>query len=170
MERSCAAGLLLWWCCRRRRQQQQTSNSKWQLPKQEAASGSSWTAFVSRPFKKRPPTNLVASKAVDLGPPMEDPEKPLPGSFSSQGLQQNALEGKGPAPMHTYTQPMPLKQQVSPSYCCFCACISPYAVTLVYMQKQSASEHNTNTIMPAKTSTAMCCDNKDACHTPADVL
>ena len=105
------AGVLLWVCCRRRRQQKQSSG-KWQLPKEEAAPGPSWGAaalgFLGRPFQRRSPTNLVASKAVDLSPAMEDPEQPSFDSFSVKGMQPDALDT---APMGYYQQQLPPDQQ-----------------------------------------------------------
>ena len=101
-----SAGAFLWWCCRRRRRQQQASTGKWQLPKEEAASGPSWAAstgsFLSRPFRIRAPPTLGASTSIDMSPATEDPEKPPFDSFTAQGLHQSAPEGSGP-PMHTFT-------------------------------------------------------------------
>lgn len=105
------AGALLWFCCRRRLQQKRPT-AKWQLPKEEASSGPSWGAatlgFVGRPFRKSPPTNLVASKAVDLTPALEDPERPSFDSFSTKGLHPAAPQ---PSSVDYYMQQLPADNQ-----------------------------------------------------------
>lgn len=107
-----AAGIILWYCCRRRRHQKQHSG-KLQLPKDKTASGSSRAsaslALLGRPFRRRSPTNLVASKAVDLTPAMEDPDRPSFDSFSGKGLHHGAL---GPSPVDMYMQQLPSEHQV----------------------------------------------------------
>ena len=94
---ACCAGALLWFCCRRRRRQQSHPGGK--LPSSHQSSPSwgkgSAAALISRPFRKAPPKNLVASKAVDLSPSLADPEQP---SFTS------GLHPAGPAPDHTLAQ------------------------------------------------------------------
>lgn len=57
--------------------------------------GASAAALITRPFRKAPPKNLVASKAVDLSPGLMDPEQP---SFST------GLHPAGPATEHTPAQ------------------------------------------------------------------
>lgn len=105
------AGALLWFCCRRRHQQKRPT-AKWQLPKEEASSGPSWGAatlgFLGRPFKKSPPANLVASKAVDLTPALEDPERPSFDSFSTKGLHPAAPQ---PSSVDYYMQQLPADNQ-----------------------------------------------------------
>lgn len=64
------------------------------------------SALVKRPFRKAPPKNLVASKAVDLTPAVMDPEQP---SFTT-GSNQTALL-PGHAPVKMYTQQMPADYQ-----------------------------------------------------------
>lgn len=89
-------GALLWFCCRRRHQQ---SHPGGKLPSSHQGSpswgGGSAAALISRPFRKAPPKNLVASKAVDLSPSLVDPEQP---SFTT------GLHPAGPAPEHTPAQ------------------------------------------------------------------
>ncbi len=65
-------------------------------------------AFFRKPFQKRPATNLVASKAVDLSPPMEDPERPSFDSFTAQGLH---LDAPATAPVDFYKQQLPAEHQ-----------------------------------------------------------
>ncbi|KAL0030014.1 hypothetical protein WJX79_001051 [Trebouxia sp. C0005] len=105
------AGALLWFCCWRCRQQKRPL-AKWQFPKEEASSGPSWGAatlgFLGRPFRKSPPTNLVASKAVDLTPAMEDPERPSFDSFSTKELHPTAPQ---PSSVDFYMQQLPADNQ-----------------------------------------------------------
>ena len=94
------AGALLWFCCRRRRQHHQPGG-KFSASHQDSSSrgGASAAAFVKRPFRKAPPKNLVASKAVDLSPALIDPEQP---SFTTGPRQTTS--GSGHTPVHFYTQ------------------------------------------------------------------
>ena len=102
------AGILLWFCCRH---QQKRPTAKWQLPKEEASSGLSWGAatrgFLGRPFRKSPPINLVASKAVDLTPALEDPERPSFDSFSTKRLHPAAPQPS----VDYYMQQLPADNQ-----------------------------------------------------------
>lgn len=105
------AGALLWFCCRRRRQQSEPGG-KLPLSQQGSPSwgGASAAALIKRPFRKAPPKNLVASKAVDLSPSLEDPEQP---SFTT------GLHPASPAPEHTpaqfYTQHISVSQPAEAS-------------------------------------------------------
>lgn len=97
-----SAGALLWFCCRRRNKHQQLRGK---LPSSSAAGDSpSWgrasaAAFMKRPFRKGPPKNLVASKAVDLNPPLLDPEQP---SFTTRGDQATPTVSHTPAQLYTH--------------------------------------------------------------------
>ena len=103
----CCSGALLWFCCRRR-SHQDNSPGKLQLPKEET--GSPWaasaSALVKRPFRKAPPKNLVASKAVDLTPAVMDPEQP---SFTTG--PNRVVPPPGQTPVKMYTQQMPADYQ-----------------------------------------------------------
>ena len=61
--------------------------------------GASAAALIKRPFQKAPPKNLVASKAVDLTPPLIDPEQP---SFTTGGDQAAPTLGHTPAQLYTH--------------------------------------------------------------------
>lgn len=95
------AGALLWYCCRRRRGDQQPRGK---LPTSPAAGASpSWggasaAALIRLPFRKAPPKNLIASKAVDLSPPLMDPEQP---SFTTSPPQAAPALGHTPAQLYT---------------------------------------------------------------------
>ena len=93
---ACGAGALLWFCCRRRRQGKQPQGGKMSAAAEQDSpswGGASAAALMKRPFRKAPPKNLVASKTVDLTPPLMDPEQP---SFTTGPHQA--------APAHTPAQ------------------------------------------------------------------
>ena len=96
----CRAGALLWCCCRRRRQRNHPDGKSPPLQQDSPSwGGASAAALIKRPFRKAPPKNLVASKTVDLSPPLTDPEEP---SFTT-GPHQTA-HGSGHTPAQFYTQ------------------------------------------------------------------
>lgn len=110
------AGALLWFCCQRRSKHQQLQGK---LPSSSAAGdspswgGASAAAFIKRPFRKAPPKNLVASKAVDLNPPLLDPEQP---SFTTGGDQATPTLGHTPAQIYTHRISVPRLGEAGPPH------------------------------------------------------
>ena len=109
------AGALLWFCCRRR-DQHNHPGAKLSSSQQGSPlwGGASSAALIKRPFRKAPPKNLVASKAVDLSPALMDPEQP---SFTTG--QHQTVPGSGHTPAQFYTQQIsvshPAETSSSPS-------------------------------------------------------
>ena len=109
MEFVCCAGALLWFCCRRRRQHDHPGgkSSPSQSMDSPSRGGASPAALIKRPFRKASPKNLVASKAIDLSPPVMDPEQP---SFTT-----GPHPGSGHTPAQFYTQQISVSQPAETS-------------------------------------------------------